>query len=149
MQKHREATLALRAQFPEFKDWITNNLTPEQLVAVMYSKLGTTSFGGDHPLNDVGLGAQLYWAYEDTVKFCAIEQPFWHYPLLWFPGAAAADEERMLHGWVCLAMRTFGRLEPEVLDLIVQRHRRELEAAMGPGHQPGGLLGISHNRPRL
>lgn len=66
--KPSKKTLALRAQFPTFRDWVVNNLTAAEIDGVCQAERGSMSFGAGHPLNDPKLAVGLFRAYKSDVK---------------------------------------------------------------------------------
>lgn len=145
--KHSKKTLALLAQFPGFNDWIVNNLTPEQLVAVIQSPTHTVWFGEGHPLNSQELAVQLWRAYREAVVFeleCRWGEDEDHsLPPI------GCDRLAYFHQSVCDAIGLFATEQPELVDQTVQRVRREIEAATGLGQPPTSETGAAERRNRL
>lgn len=145
--KHSKKTLALLAQFPGFDDWIINNLTADQLHAVMDAPLGVVMFGEAHPLNSQELGVQLWRAYRDAVVFemeCRWGEDENHaIPPL------GCDRLAYFHEAVCDAIKLYAREQPELLDKTVERQRREIEVATGTAQLSPGQAGGAERRNQL
>jgi len=145
--KHSKATLALLAQYPELGDWVINNLSAEQLQAVMQAPFGTVGFGEGHPLNSQVLGVQLWRAYRDQVVFeleCVWGEDENHaIP----PGGCHPHE--YFHQSVCMAIGNYANEQSELMEGVVERRRREIEMAAGPARQPIGQPGEVDRRKRL
>lgn len=123
--KHSKKTLALLAQFPGFDDWIINNLTPEQIMAVVSSSFDAVFFGKGHPLNSQELGVQLWRAYKRAVVF---EMQYrWGDDSDYFHPPDGCEPLTYFHQSVCNAIGLFVREQPELLDKSVERHRRDIE----------------------
>lgn len=142
--KHSKKTLALLAQFPGFDDWIINNLTPDQLLAVIQTPLDVVMFGEAHPLNSQELGVQLWRAYRDSVVFeleCRWGEDDNHA----IP-PVGCDRLVYFHESVCNAIGLFATEQPELLDKTVERMRREIEVSTGPAQSPPGQAGAAERR---
>ncbi len=133
MRKESKATLALLARFPTFSDWITQNLTPEQLMAVRDTPIGMTNFGGDHPLNNQELGAQLWQAYKAVTLFELRDAWF---EVDYRQAPAAWDRQRHHHQSACMVVALLVVEQRELLDTTIEHHRREIETVTGAGHSP-------------
>jgi hypothetical protein len=148
MAKHSKATLALLAQFPTFDDWIINNLTPDQINAVLQSPFEVVFFGESHPLNTQDLGVQLWRAYRGAVLFelkgrwGGSDQDHVHPP-------PDSDPLSYFHQMVCNAIALFASEQPELLENAAARQRREIEAATGPAQPAGKSSGAAKRSKRL
>lgn len=145
--KHSKATLTLLAQFPTFDDWIINNLTPDQLVVVMKSTVGKTSFGDGHPLNSQKLCVQLWRAYKRAVLF----ELEYRSSKGWGYSSSLAHPDRLayFHRAVCIAIGLYLFEQPELLDKAVERTRREIADSAGPAQSPTNPQGSLKRRNRL
>ena len=145
--RHSKKTLALLAQFPELSDWIINNMTPSQLMTVKESPIDTVWFGDGHPLNSQELGVQLWRAYQHAVVF-ELECK-WGEDENFFLPPTGCDRLVYFHHMVCDGIKLYAWAEPEVLDKIVERHRREIEAATGPAQASASQPGANSRQNRL
>ena len=135
--KHSKKTLELLAQHPAFDSWIINNLTPEQLDAVRLSEFDQVWFGDAHPLNSEELGVLLWRAYRKAVVF---ELKYrWGDNANYDSPPAGCEPAAYFHQSVCNAISLFVNEQPELMDKTVERHRREIEEASGPGRTPNVL----------
>jgi len=145
--KQSKSTMALLAQFPGFDDWIINNLTPNQLLAVMQTRLGVVGFGEAHPLNSRELGVQLWRAYRYEVVFelnCRWGDDENHaIPPL------GCNRFAYFHEAVCDAIKLFARAQPELLKKTVERQRSEIEVSTGPAQSPPEPAPAAERRNRL
>jgi hypothetical protein len=140
--KHSKKTLALLAQFPNFDDWIINNLSADQLHALMNAPMWGFAFGVGHPLTSQRLGVELWRAYRDQVVF--------ELECLWgededhtkpFRGV---DRNEYFHDAVCIAIGNYAREQDDLMEEVIERQKREIAQAMAavPIGQPA-------RRPRL
>ena len=133
--KASKRTLALLGEFPYFSDWITNNLRPDQLIAVRDSERGAVDFGDGHPLSSQETGVELWRAYKSAVLFelkCRWPDENFSRP---FDGI---DHLSYFHSMVGIAVGLYVSEQPELLEATVERQRREIEAATGPARRPTG-----------
>ena len=140
--KHSKKTLALLAQFPNFDDWIINNLSSDQLHALMTAPMGEVAFGEGHPLTSQRLSVELWRAYRDQVVFeleCLLGEDEDHTkPFL------GVDRNEYFHDAVCIAIGNYAREQDELMEGVIERQKREIAQAMAavPIGQPA-------RRPRL
>jgi hypothetical protein len=146
MAKQSKATLALLARFPTFRDWMINNLTPEQVLALIEMRPSPGYYDGSHPLSGFAVAVGLCQAYRDAISF-AVRGSDW---------ATYRANARRLSGrkvycrvWVLSAAHVIAASDSELLDLTVQRQRREIEAAAGRGRPPASLPGTAQRRTWL
>jgi len=145
--KHSKKTLALLAQYPNFDDWIINNLSAEQLQAVMEAPFGTASFGDGHPLNSRKLGVQLWRAYWDQVVFeleCVWGEDENHA----IP-PSGCDRHAYFHESVCMAVGNYANEQSELMEGVVARQRREIEVAASPAQSSVSAPGNFDRGKRL
>jgi len=145
--RHSKKTLALKAQFPVIADWIINNLTPDQLIVVMESSFNTLWFGEDHPLNSQELGVQLWRAYRNQVVFEL--ECLWGEDRSYALAPVNCDRFVYFHAAVCVAVGNYAREQSELMDGIVERQRREIEASTGPAQPIVGQSGAGKRQNRL
>lgn len=135
-------TLALLARHPQLDDWIINNLSAEQLQAVMQAPLGTGNFGGDHPLNSQSLGVALWRAYRDQIVF--------ELECIWGDGwdytrpSPTCDRNAYFHASVCTAIGNYATDQDELMEGVIERQRREIAQAT-----EAAPIGQPERRPRL
>lgn len=144
--KYSKSTVALLAQFPAFDDWIVNNLTPDQLIAVRESCLGEVSFGDGHPMDSQVLGVQLWRAYRPAVLFelkCRWPEKCFSQPL------KGCDRLAHFHQSVCMAIGLFVAEQPELIDKIIELQRREIETATGFAKSSSNPMNATGNARRL
>lgn len=145
--KHSKATLALLAQFPGFDDWIINNLTHSQLTE--FTTEGPSKvFSEGHPLIHVEMGVKLWRAYKSAVVF---ELNYRQQKSLMDFTQEVRGIHRLAyyHELVCMAISCFVREQPELLDKIVERMRREIEDSTGPAQLTASQSGAVERRNRL
>lgn len=128
MAKHSKATLALLDRYPDFDDWIINNLSPSELIKVRDTRLDVVSPEDKHPLTDQALGVQLWRAYKSSVVFELRTR--WPDGGDFYTPPAGCDRLAYFHKSVWMAVGLFAADQPELLDRTVERHRREIEDAI-------------------
>lgn len=111
-------TLALRAQFPTFRDWVIQNLTVAQLHAVCQSSRGNLWFGEGHPLSDPKLAAGLFRAYKSDVK-SQIRYEFPSFDMFLLSRGQGASVEETYHRAVVWALVFLTQEYPEVLPEVL------------------------------
>lgn len=147
MAKQSKASLALLARFPTFRDWMINNLTPEQVLALREVRPGPGHDDGSHPLySSFSVAVRLCQAYRDEISS---ELRRLNLPSSRGRSAGLSDWKSACRFWVYSAAYLIAASDSGLLNLTVQRQRREIEAAAGPGHQPGSLPGTAQRRNRL
>jgi len=142
MSKPSKATLALRAQFPALDHWIVENLSANQLTHLMECMWPPSAEG--HPMCSEQLAVSLWRAYKSEVIF-ELECRWGGLNFNPQPGPAGYPD---IHIWVCGAIALYATAQPELLDRIVARERREIEAATGPAHL-GAISRSGERRNRL
>ena len=140
--KYSKKTLALLAQFPNFENWIINNLSAEQLYAVMQTQMGTVNFGGDHPLNSQLLGVALWRAYRDQVIFEL--ECIWGEDNDYTQPAPTCDKNEYFHAQVCIAIGNYAREQDELMEAVIERQKGEIAQAMA-----AAPIGQHRHYPRL
>ena len=140
--KHSKKTLALLAQFPNFDSWIINNLSAEQLYAVMQTQMGAVNFGGNHPLNSQLLGVALWRAYRDQIIFEL--ECIWGEDNDYTQPAPTCDRNEYFHASVCIAIGNYAREQDELMEAVIERQKGEIAQAMA-----AAPIGQPERRPRL
>ena len=140
--KHSKKTLALLAQFPNFDNWIINNLSAEQLYAVMQAQMGAVNFGGNHPLTSQLLGVALWRAYRDQVIFEL--ECIWGEDNDYTQLAPTCDRNEYFHASVCIAIGNYAREQDELMEAVIERQKGEIAQAMA-----AAPIGQPERRPRL
>lgn len=140
--KPSKKTLALLAQFPNFDDWIINNLSADQLQALMDAPLWEVAFGDGHPLTSQRLGVELWRAYRDQVIFEM--ECIWGEDYDYTQPSRNCNRHAYFHASVCIAIGNYAREQDELMEGVIERQRREIAQAMAaaPTGQPA-------RRPRL
>ncbi|SDW49977.1 hypothetical protein SAMN05518669_101803 [Variovorax sp. YR634] len=126
--RHSKKTLALLARYPTLEDWIINNLSADQLHALMNAPMWEVAFGDSHPLTSQRLGVELWRAYWDQVVFeleCLLGEDEDH-----AIAPTGCDRNAYFHESVCFAIGNYAREQDELMDGVIERQKQEIAQAM-------------------
>ena len=142
--KPSKKTLALLAQFPCFDDWIVENLSASQLIRL--TQCGDPKdLGEEHPLRSEELGVSLWRAYKSEVLF----ELKCRWPEGDFDLAQGPNRHAWIPVWVCMAIALYATAQPELVDRVLARQRREIADACSPAQTGTEISKETARRNRL